>query len=56
MTTLPTGGLVAVAVTPLDERGAVDIAGIGRLMDFYVNCGASGVALLGVMGEANRMT
>ena len=53
---LPTGGLVAVAVTPLDDTGAVDVASISTLMDFYVSCGASGIALLGVMGEANRMT
>lgn len=53
---LPTGGLVAVSVTPLDDHGAIDVASIKTLMDFYVACGSSGVALLGVMGEANRMT
>ncbi len=53
---LPTGGLVAVAVTPLVDTGAVDVPSITTLMEFYLACGASGVALLGVMGEANRMT
>ena len=48
----PTGGLVAVAVTPLDEEGALDVPGISTLMDCYVSCGVTGVALLGVMGEA----
>ena len=53
---LPTGGLVAVAVTPLEATGAVDVPSIATLMEFYLACGVSGVALLGVMGEANRMT
>lgn len=54
--TLPAGGLVAIAVTPLDATGAIDYASIDRLMEFYLHAGAGGVALLGVMGEANRMT
>ncbi len=55
-TDLPTAGLVAVSVTPLTDDGALDVAGILRLMEFYLRCGVSGVTLLGVMGEANRMT
>jgi 4-hydroxy-tetrahydrodipicolinate synthase len=54
--TLPTTGLTAVAVTPLTDTGEVDTASVGTLMDFYVQCGVAGVALLGVMGEANRLT
>ena len=53
---MPAGGLVAIAVTPLDESGAIDPESLARLMDFYLSCGSSGVAILGVMGEANRMT
>jgi len=55
-TAMPQEGFVAIAVTPLDADGAIDFAGIGMLMDFYVNCGATGITLLGVMGEAHRMT
>jgi 4-hydroxy-tetrahydrodipicolinate synthase len=54
--TLPTGGFVAISVTPLDQAGAVDYDGLAALMRFYLDCGVDGVALLGVMGEANRMT
>jgi 4-hydroxy-tetrahydrodipicolinate synthase len=54
--TMPTDGLVAVAVTPFDEGGMVDEPSLRSLMDFYIDCGSSGIALLGVMGEANRMT
>ncbi|MDE0169644.1 MAG: dihydrodipicolinate synthase family protein [bacterium] len=53
---MPTSGLVAIAVTPLDGGGNIDLPGISTLMDFYISCGSSGLALLGVMGEANRMT
>lgn len=55
-TAMPQNGFVAIAVTPLDADGAIDFVGIGALMDFYVNCGSTGVTLLGVMGEAHRMT
>jgi 4-hydroxy-tetrahydrodipicolinate synthase len=53
---MPTGGFVAISVTPLDEHGAVDYEDLAHLMQFYLDCGVDGVALLGVMGEANRMT
>ncbi len=53
---MPTGGLVAISVTPLTADGAVDGEAFRGLMDFYAACGASGVSILGVMGEANRMT
>ncbi|MGI9648671.1 MAG: dihydrodipicolinate synthase family protein, partial [Acidimicrobiia bacterium] len=54
--TLPTGGFVAISVTPLDATGAVDFDDLSNLMRFYLDSGVDGVALLGVMGEANRMT
>jgi len=56
MTVMPTSGLVAVAVTPLNDGGNVDVASMQTLMDFYLASGSAGVAILGVMGEANRMT
>ncbi len=53
---MPSGGLVAISVTPLTEDRSIDAAGMQGLMDFYIACGSTGVAILGVMGEANRMT
>ena len=32
---MPTGGFVAISVTPLDEDGAVDYEDLTRLMQFY---------------------
>ena len=56
MTAMPSGGLVAISVTPLDAEGEIDESGVARLTDFYVDCDSTGIAILGVMGEANRMT
>lgn len=56
MIALPERGFIAIAVTPLTADGAIDFDGMGRLMDFYIDSGADGVTLLGVMGEAHRMT
>lgn len=53
---MPSKGLVAVAVTPMLPSGEPDSASLASLIDFYVECGATGIALLGVMGEANKMT
>jgi len=55
-TSLPQAGLVAIAVTPLTAEGEIDYDGIGSLMDLYIRCGSVGVTILGVMGEAHRMT
>ena len=56
MSGMPTAGLTAIAVTPLHDDGTLDRGGIGPLMDFYVRAGSAGIAILGVMGEAHRMT
>jgi 4-hydroxy-tetrahydrodipicolinate synthase len=45
-----------VAQTPFDERGAVDLESIDTLVDFYVRHGADGFTVLGVSGEANKLT
>src|SRR3954468_10470889 len=41
---------------PFTEDGAVDTASLDRLMDFYVGCGITGVTVLGIMGEAPKLT
>src|ERR1700682_1517717 len=42
-------GVYVISVTPFDERGALDLAGTDRLIDFYVKSGADGITILGVM-------
>src|SRR3954471_15521083 len=49
-------GVYVIAATPFTDDGAVDIASLDRLMDFYVGCGITGVTVLGIMGEAPKLT
>jgi 4-hydroxy-tetrahydrodipicolinate synthase len=48
-------GVYPIAPTPFDPQGAVDFASIDRMMDFYIRCGATGLTILGVMGEAPKL-
>ena len=45
------GSMVAL-VTPFCENGDVDLACLGRLMDFHIKNGTSGIVVLGTTGEA----
>ena len=49
-------GVYIIAATPFTNDGAVDTASLDRLMDFYVRAGISGVTVLGIMGEAPKLT
>ena len=49
-------GVYIIAATPFTEDGAVDTASLDRLMDFFVGCGITGVTVLGIMGEAPKLT
>src|SRR5215468_4553191 len=48
-------GVYIIAVTPFDKRGALDLDGTDRLIDFYVGSGAHGLSFLGLMGEAPKL-
>ena len=45
------GSFVAL-VTPFSENGEVDFACLGRLIDFHIKNGTSGIVVLGTTGEA----
>lgn len=49
-------GVFVVAVTPFTSSMDVDIAGIQRLTDFYVEAGATGLTVLGMMGEVTKLS
>ncbi|MEZ5825987.1 MAG: dihydrodipicolinate synthase family protein [Geminicoccaceae bacterium] len=49
-------GTFIIAATPFDETGHLDLAGIPRLMDFYLERGVAGITILGMMGEAPKLT
>lgn len=48
-------GVYPIAPTPFADDGAVDLASIDRLVDFYVGCGATGMTVLGQLGEAPKL-
>lgn len=51
-----TNGVYIIAATPFTENGAVDHESLRRLVDFYISHGVTGMTILGIMGEANKMT
>lgn len=56
MTTLRISGVIVPMLTPFDDQGVVDEAGIERLVDFLVGAGVSGLFPLGTTGEGPLMT
>ncbi|MBO6882952.1 MAG: dihydrodipicolinate synthase family protein, partial [Marivita sp.] len=51
-----TQGVYLIAATPFDDTGAVDHDSLRRLVDFYMGHGVTGLTILGMMGEANKLT
>jgi 4-hydroxy-tetrahydrodipicolinate synthase len=49
-------GIYPIVPTPFDERGRIDGASIASLAQFMVDCGVDGLAILGVMGEADKLS
>jgi 4-hydroxy-tetrahydrodipicolinate synthase len=49
-------GVYVIAVTPFLPDGAVDMDSTDRMVDFYLNAGATGLTVLGIMGEAPKLT
>ncbi|GLU36535.1 dihydrodipicolinate synthase family protein [Pseudomonas sp. NBRC 100443] len=48
-------GVYPIAPTPFLDDGRVDFAAIDRLIDFYLCSGASGITVLGQLGEAAKL-
>jgi 4-hydroxy-tetrahydrodipicolinate synthase len=48
-------GVHIIAQTPFAEDGALDLASIDTLTDFYFRHGADGLVVLGVSGEAGKL-
>ncbi|MGO4816365.1 dihydrodipicolinate synthase family protein, partial [Cupriavidus sp. 2MCAB6] len=49
-------GVYVIAVTPFTEDGALDLPSTDRMVDFYLEKGATGLTVLGMMGEAPKLT
>jgi 4-hydroxy-tetrahydrodipicolinate synthase len=48
-------GLFPIAVTPFTPEGKVCSASVDSMTDFYLGCGATGLTILGIMGEAPKL-
>jgi 4-hydroxy-tetrahydrodipicolinate synthase len=48
-------GVFVIAPTPFMPDGALDLASADRMTDAFLAAGASGLTLLGVMGEAPKL-
>ena len=51
-----TRGVYIIAATPFTEDGELDLASTDTLIDFYLDHGVNGMTILGIMGEANKLT
>lgn len=49
-------GVYPISITPFTDSGAVDYEGLDRLTDFFQACRVPGITLLGVLGEANKLS
>jgi 4-hydroxy-tetrahydrodipicolinate synthase len=49
-------GVYLIAVTPFTDGGALDLGSTDRMVDFYLGCGATGLTILGILGEATKLT
>ncbi|MFG6535352.1 dihydrodipicolinate synthase family protein [Sulfitobacter sp. 1A16787] len=49
-------GVFVIAVTPFHPDGRIDMESCDRMVDFYLEVGAAGLTILGMMGEAPKLT
>ncbi len=49
-------GVYIISVTPFTEAGAIDYPSTDRLVEFYLESGATGLTILGMMGEAPKLS
>ncbi len=51
-----TNGVYIISATPFDDAGNVDKKSVDSLTDFYLDAGVDGLTILGVLGEATKLT
>ena len=51
-----TRGVFVIAATPFDDKGALDLASTDAMVESYLEAGADGLTILGVMGEAAKLS
>jgi 4-hydroxy-tetrahydrodipicolinate synthase len=48
-------GVYPIAPTPFFDDGRIDYGSVDRIVDFYLQCGATGITVLGQLGEAPKL-
>ena len=48
--------MFVISATPFTSAGALDLGATASLMDFYTGCGVTGATILGIMGEAPKLS
>ncbi len=48
-------GVFVIAPTPFLEDGRVDVRSVDHMVDFFIEAGATGITVLGQMGEAPKL-
>ena len=56
MLTSDAKGVFPIAATPFTAQGDIDWVSMDRLTDFYLGSGATGLTILGIMGEAPKLS
>ncbi|MFC6637578.1 dihydrodipicolinate synthase family protein [Sulfitobacter sp. JBTF-M27] len=54
--TTKAAGVFVIAVTPFHPDCRIDMESCDRMVDFYLEVGATGLTVLGMMGEAPKLT
>ncbi len=49
-------GVYLITVTPFTDSGALDLVSTDRMVDFCLESGVTGLTVLGIMGEATKLT
>lgn len=49
-------GVFVISVTPFLDNGRLDLEGVDRLIAFYLSHGVTGITILGMMGEAPKLS
>jgi 4-hydroxy-tetrahydrodipicolinate synthase len=49
-------GVYLITVTPFTDSRALDLASTDRMVDFCLDAGVTGLTVLGIMGEATKLT
>lgn len=49
-------GVYTIAATPFTDAGEIDWASVDSLVDFYLSHGVHGMTILGILGEAHKLS